>query len=111
MNDQQLQSLPPKMREAATFCSYWNLASGLDEFLEVLGKPVTEENKLWASQEAAKFRHHGVELRKINRADRDVGELDYTVLKARRSRRDRGRLRSRQETGLRHPGGIAEVQR
>ncbi len=81
MNDQQLAALPPKMREAALFCQYWNLASGIDEVLEVLGKEITPENKLWASDQASAFRKHGVNLRKLSRGDNSVGELDYSVLK------------------------------
>ncbi len=80
MNDQQLNALPPKMREAALFCQYWNLASGIDEVLEVLGKPITPENKTWASMQATEFRKHGVELRRLSRGDNSVGELDYAVL-------------------------------
>lgn len=80
MNDQQIATLPPAMREAALFCQYWNLASGIDEVLQVLGKEVTPENKLWASDQATKFRKHGVELRRLTRGDNSVGELDYAVL-------------------------------
>lgn len=80
MNESQFATLPKPMQEAVTFCEYWNAASNLDEFLEVMGRPINPENKLWASQRAIMFRKKDVALKKMRGGEDADDYLDYSVL-------------------------------
>lgn len=80
MTTNQLEGLSPAMREAVEFIQWWNLSNGLTEFLTVMNREPTEDNKNWAKAKAIKFRQNGVNLRDLRYSEKPADELDYAVL-------------------------------